>query len=71
MEIQENGVKSLPIAADVTRAGRCNQNGGKFNTIDILVNNVGTFIGGACLASKASDYITGQVVFVDGSFSAQ
>jgi len=80
-EIQENGVKSLPIALDVTKEEDvvrmvemilC-----EFKTIDILVNNVGTFIGGSFLEfsiddwHKRSDYITGQVIFVDGGFSVQ
>ena len=59
-EIQENGGKSLPIAVDVTK-----EEGvvrmvetilREFKTIDILVNNVGTFIGGPLLESSIEDW---------------
>lgn len=60
MEIQENGVKSLPVAVDVTRQEDVIRMVEKvlseFKTIDILVNNVGTFIGGACLAFPLEDW---------------
>src|SRR3989339_914694 len=80
-EIQENGAKALPIAVDVTKeedvVRMVETILREFKTIDILVNNVGTFIGGPFLEfsiddwHKISDYITGQVIFVDGGFSGQ
>lgn len=49
-EIQETGVKSLPLAVDVTKEADVLRMAEKmiseFKTVDILVNNVGTFIGG-------------------------
>ena len=59
-EIRENGAKVLPIALDVTK-----EEGvvrmvetilREFKTIDILVNNVGTFIGGPLLESSIEDW---------------
>src|SRR3990172_1282099 len=48
-EIQENGAKALPIAVDVTKeedvVRMVETILREFKTIDILVNNVGTFIG--------------------------
>ncbi|QQR66600.1 MAG: glucose 1-dehydrogenase [Candidatus Brocadia sp.] len=59
-EIQENGVKSIPIAADVTRQEDVDKMVEKvlteLNTIDILVNNVGTFLGGQFLESSLEDW---------------
>lgn len=47
-EIQENGVKSIPIVADVTRQEEVTRMVEKvlseLKTIDILVNNVGTYV---------------------------
>ncbi|KKO21232.1 MAG: putative gluconate dehydrogenase [Candidatus Brocadia fulgida] len=52
-EIQDNGVQSIPIVADVTRQEEVNMMVEKvlaeLKTIDILVNNVGTFLGGPFL----------------------
>ena len=52
-EIQENGAKALPIAVDVTKeedvVRMVETILREFKTIDILVNNVGTFIGGPFL----------------------
>ncbi|MDO8141569.1 MAG: SDR family NAD(P)-dependent oxidoreductase [Candidatus Brocadiales bacterium] len=52
-EIQENGGKSLPIALDVAKEKdvvmMVETVLREFKTIDILVNNVGTFIGGPLL----------------------
>lgn len=59
-EIQENGVKSLPLSVDVTKQEDVIRMVEKvlseFKTIDILVNNVGTFVGGECLASSLEDW---------------
>lgn len=59
-EIQENGVKSLPMSVDVTKQEDVIRMVEKvlsaFKTIDILVNNVGTFIGGECLAFSLEDW---------------
>lgn len=59
-EIQENGVKSIPIVADVTRQEDVSMMVEKvlteLKTIDILVNNVGTFLGGPFLESSVEDW---------------
>ena len=59
-EIQENGVKSLPIAVDVTKeedvVRMVETILREFKTIDILVNNVGTFIGGPLLELSMDDW---------------
>ncbi|MEK7291652.1 MAG: glucose 1-dehydrogenase [Planctomycetota bacterium] len=59
-EIQENGVKSLPMSVDVTKQEDVIRMVEKvlseFKTIDILVNNVGTFVGGECLAFSLEDW---------------
>lgn len=59
-EIQESGVKSIPIAADVTRKEDVIRMVEKvlheLNTIDILVNNVGTFMGGPFLDFSDEDW---------------
>ena len=59
-EIQENGGKSLPIAVDVTKeedvVRMVETILREFKTIDILVNNVGTFIGGPLLESSNEDW---------------
>ncbi|TVM02920.1 MAG: 2-deoxy-D-gluconate 3-dehydrogenase [Candidatus Brocadia sp. WS118] len=59
-EIQENGVKSIPIVADVTRQEDVSMMVEKvlteLKTIDILVNNAGTFLGGPFLESSVEDW---------------
>ncbi|NOG40785.1 MAG: SDR family oxidoreductase [Planctomycetes bacterium] len=59
-EIQENGVKSIPIVADVTRQEEVTRMVEKvlseLKTIDILVNNVGTYVFGRCLESSLEDW---------------
>ena len=59
-EIQENGVKSLPIALDVTKeedvVRMVETILREFQTIDILVNNVGTFIGGPLVELSLGDW---------------
>ncbi|KAB2833582.1 MAG: 3-oxoacyl-ACP reductase FabG [Candidatus Brocadia sp.] len=59
-EIQENGVKSIPIVADVTRQEDVSMMVEKVLTelkaIDILVNNAGTFLGGPFLESSIEDW---------------
>lgn len=59
-EIQENGAKSLPIAVDVTKeedvVRMVETILREFKTIDILVNNVGTFIGGPFLEFSVDDW---------------
>lgn len=59
-EIQENGVKSIPIVADVTRQEDVSMMVEKvlteLKTIDILVNNAGTFLGGPLLESSVEDW---------------
>ncbi len=59
-EIQENGVKSLPVALDVTKEQDVIRMAekvlGEFKTIDILVNNVGTFIGGPLLEFSVDNW---------------
>lgn len=52
-EVQENGVRSIAVVADVTRREEVNMMVEKvlaeLKTIDILVNNAGTFLGGPFL----------------------
>ena len=59
-EIQETGVKSLPIALDVTKeedvVRMVETILREFQTIDILVNNVGTFIGGPLVELSLGDW---------------
>ncbi len=59
-EIQDNGVKSIPLAADVTQKEDVIRMVEKilreFQTIDILVNNVGTFMGGPFLDFSEEDW---------------
>jgi len=59
-EIQENGVKSMPIVADVTRQEDVGKMVEKvlseLKTIDILVNNVGTYVFGHCLELSLEDW---------------
>ncbi len=59
-EIQENGVKSIPLVADVTRqedvVKMVEKVLSEFKTIDILVNNVGTYIFSHCLESSLEDW---------------
>ena len=59
-EIQENGGKSLPIALDVTKeedvVRMVETILREFQTIDILVNNVGTFIGGPLVELSLGDW---------------
>lgn len=59
-EIQENGVKSIPIVADVTRQEEVIMMAEKvlseLETIDILVNNVGTYFFGHCLEFSLVDW---------------
>ena len=59
-EIQENGAKSIAIGADVTKQADVNRMTEKalteFKTIDILVNNVGTFMGGPFLEFSLEDW---------------
>lgn len=59
-EIQENGVKSMSIVADVTKqddvARMAEKVLNEFKTIDILVNNVGTYVFGHCLESSLEDW---------------
>ncbi len=59
-EIQENGVKSIPIVADVTRQEDVSMMVEKvlteLKTIDILVNNAGTFLGGPFLEFSLEDW---------------
>lgn len=59
-EVQENGVQSIPIAADVTRQEDVEKIVEKvldeWKTIDILVNNVGTYMFGHCLESSLDDW---------------
>lgn len=59
-EIQENGVKSLPLALDVTKeedvVRMVETILREFKTIDILVNNVGTFLGGPFLELSVDNW---------------
>lgn len=59
-EIQDNGVKSIPLVADVTQKEDVIRMVEKvlreFQTIDILVNNVGTFMGGPFLDLSEEDW---------------
>ena len=59
-EIQENGAKSIAIGADVTKQADVNRMTEKalteFTTIDILVNNVGSFMGGPFLEFSLEDW---------------
>jgi NAD(P)-dependent dehydrogenase (short-subunit alcohol dehydrogenase family) len=59
-EIQESGVKSMSIVADVTKqddvARMVEKVLGELKTIDILVNNVGTYVFGHCLESSLEDW---------------
>ena len=59
-EIQENGAKALPITLDVTKEEAVVRMVEtilrEFKTIDILVNNVGTFIGGPLLELSMDDW---------------
>lgn len=59
-EIEGNGVKSLPIAADVTKPEDVTKMVemvlSKFKTIDILVSNVGAFIGGSIQDISLDDW---------------
>lgn len=59
-EVQENGVKSIPIVADVTKLGDVAQMLERvlheFKTVDILVNNVGTFMGGPFLEFSEDEW---------------
>ncbi|MBM4053902.1 MAG: glucose 1-dehydrogenase [Planctomycetes bacterium] len=59
-EIEACGVKSVPIAADVTKpedvAKMVEMVLTEFKTIDILVNNVGAFIGGAMQDFSLTDW---------------
>ncbi len=59
-EIRENGVQSIPIVADVTRPEEVDMVVEKvlkeLKTIDILVNNVGTFLGGPFLEFSLDDW---------------
>jgi len=59
-EIQENGAKALPIALDVTKeedvVRMVETILREFKTIDILVNNVGTFIGGPFLEFSVDNW---------------
>lgn len=71
-EIQENGVKSIPIVADVTKSGDVTKMIGEvlheFKTIDILVNNVGTFMGGPFLESSADEWYKQIEVNLTGTY---
>ncbi len=59
-EVQENGGKSIPLVADVTRHEEVEKVVEKvldeLKTIDILVNNVGTYVFGHCLESSLEDW---------------
>lgn len=59
-EIQEHGVKSIPIAADVTKPEDVVKMTEtvlrELKAIDILVNNVGTFMGGSFLEFSEEDW---------------
>lgn len=59
-EIEANGVTSIPVAADVTKPEDVKKMVEivltKFKTIDILVNNVGTFIGGPMQGFSLDDW---------------
>ncbi|MFQ5863442.1 MAG: SDR family NAD(P)-dependent oxidoreductase [Candidatus Brocadiales bacterium] len=59
-EIADMGVKTLTIAADVTVPGDVDKMVGqalaKFGKIDILVNNVGTYIGKPIVDSTTEDW---------------
>ncbi len=59
-EIRDNGVKSIPLAADVTQKedviSMVEKVLREFQTIDILVNNVGTFMGGPFLDFSEEDW---------------
>lgn len=59
-EIQENGVKSVSVVADVTKeddvARMVEKVLNELKTIDILVNNVGTYVFGHCLESSLEDW---------------
>ena len=59
-EIQENGAKALPIALDVTKeenvVSMVEMALREFKAIDILVNNVGTFIGGPFLEFSVDNW---------------
>jgi NAD(P)-dependent dehydrogenase (short-subunit alcohol dehydrogenase family) len=59
-EIQENGGTALPIVTDVTKpddvTAMVEKTVREFKTVDILVNNVGTFIGGPFLELTEKDW---------------
>lgn len=59
-EIRESGVKAVPIVADVTKqedvARMVEKVFSELKTIDILVNNVGTYVFGHCLESSLEDW---------------
>ncbi len=59
-EIQECGVKSVPIVADVTKeddvAKMVEKVLSELKTIDILVNNVGTYLFSHCLESSLEEW---------------
>ncbi|MDR4506716.1 MAG: SDR family oxidoreductase [Candidatus Brocadiaceae bacterium] len=59
-EAQGNGIKSIPIAADVRKQEDVTKMVktvlDEFGTIDILINNVGTFLGSAFLDLSYEDW---------------
>lgn len=59
-EIEGNGVKSIPIVADVTKQDDVRKMVekvlGELKTIDILVNNVGAYVFGHCLELSLEDW---------------
>lgn len=71
-EIQENGVKSISIAADVTKpedvVKMVETVLRELKTIDILVNNVGTFIGGSFLDLSKEDWYKTMEVNLTGTY---
>lgn len=76
-ELEALGVRSIGLACDVTKQQDVKrlveETTEIFGTIDILVNNSGATGGEGValfLASKASDYVTGDILLVDGGMSA-
>ncbi|MDN3510160.1 MAG: glucose 1-dehydrogenase [Candidatus Jettenia sp. CY-1] len=71
-EIQGNGVKSISIAADVTKpedvVKMVETVLRELKTIDILVNNVGTFIGGSFLDLSKEDWYKTMEVNLTGTY---
>src|SRR3990172_7035057 len=71
-EIQETGVKSLPLAVDVTKEAdvvrMAERMISEFKTVDILVNNVGTFIGGPLVDVSLDDWHKTMEINLTGTY---